>query len=164
VKDPNRPIGPLQNFWESNPDDDKILKEIKGLQDRMQWNDQKLMRAIFASLFPGGDIKKDFYKKTAVLYLFTQGNVKNQRLVLHFLELMITRQKELLKELNSILYGFWYDGVLDEEVIIKWVASPNKKVDRNMSQAMRTACKEFIEWLDDANSEEDDDPLFASKR
>jgi len=149
------PIPILSAYFANNPDAEHCVEAIKDLCVKNQWSDTTLMKYIFAALFPGDDMKTNFYKKTDILALFCSTE-KHQKIVFYCLEKTITDHKKLLDQLPHILNGLYEECILDEDIILKWYQNPNKKAEVKFSKDMRDKSKPFVEWLKNAEVVADD--------
>jgi translation initiation factor 5 len=142
-----KPIPALQAYFATNPDPEDCVNQVKALSNKLQLSDTNLIKTIFAALFPGDHIRKDFYKKTDTLSLFCT-NTKHQKIVLYCLEKLMEYDKKLLPELPHLLNGFFEERILDQDTLVKWYKNPMKKTDPKFSRDMRDRAKPFIEWLE----------------
>jgi len=108
-------------------------------------------------------LKKDFYKKTGYLNLFVKGNKKQQKVVLFCVEKLCQLVPAVIPSLPSFLNGLYEEEVLDEEILVQWYKHPitdvNSKTKFNpkVSKAIRDSAKVFIDWLQNAELESDED-------
>jgi len=147
------PIPILSKYFESGPDPDDCVNELKNLSTKQQWSDTTLIKYIFASLFPGDDMTTNFYKKTDILALFCTSE-KHKKIVLYCIEKKMEETKKLMEQLPSLLNGFFEECIIDEKTLIKWYSNPNKKADFKFSKEVREKSKIFIDWLKNAEVEE----------
>ena len=64
----------------------------------------------------------------------------------------------LIPEIPLILHTLYDEDILEEEIIIAWGSKPSKKyVNRDTSKKIRKAAKNFVEWLENAESESESD-------
>jgi len=62
--------------------------------------------------------------------------------------------------LPSFLNGLYAEEVLDEDILVQWYKHPindPKRFDPKVSKAIRDSSKPFIEWLQNAETEDSDE-------
>lgn len=66
---------------------------------------------------------------------------------------------ELIKAVPNILMACYEDDLIDEETITAWGSKPSKKYtgDRDISKKVRGAAAPFLKWLEEAESDDEDD-------
>jgi translation initiation factor 5 len=65
---------------------------------------------------------------------------------------------KLIAQVPAILMGFYQEDLITEEVLTAWCGKAGKKyVDIGTSRKVRQAAKPFLEWLQNAESDEDSD-------
>lgn len=65
---------------------------------------------------------------------------------------------ELVKEVPNILFKLYDANLVSEEVVTSWGTKASKRyVPKDISRKVRKAAKPFIDWLEEAESEESDD-------
>lgn len=69
-------------------------------------------------------------------------------------ELDETQRAKVLKLLPAVLKFFYDNDIVDEEVFLQW---SKLEVNGDEKQALRTAAKDFIAWLETAEEEDSDD-------
>jgi len=160
-----KPEEVLKKFFETNPTHEDAFTKITALSTSQAWSEGTLLRSyLFPSLF-AADIKKDFYRKAAYLNLFVKGNKKQQKVVLFCVEKLCQLMPAVIPALPSFLNGLYDGEVLDEDILIQWYkhsksepdASSKTKFNPKVSKAIRDSAKVFIEWLQNADMESDDD-------
>jgi len=155
VKPGQNPLPALQELWKMNPTAEQIVSKVKALSSKLQWSESQVLRTIFGSLFDK-EIKHNFYPKAQILSLFVP-SVKEQKVVLMCVEKLCELEPSIIDSIASILNGFYEEEVLDEEILIKWYKHPIDKFDPKLSRKIRDSSKIFIDWLQ--NAEEEDDSL-----
>jgi len=153
----------LSKFWETNPSHEDAFTKITALANAQAWSESTLLRSyLFPSLF-ASDIKKDFYKKASYLNLFVKGNNKQQKVVLFCVEKLCQLIPAVIPSLPNFLNGLFEEEVLDEDILLQWYKHPitdshsKTKFNPKVSKAIRDSAKVFIEWLQNAEMESDDD-------
>ncbi|KAI5956287.1 TIF5 [Candida jiufengensis] len=64
----------------------------------------------------------------------------------------------LISQIPKILHSFYDKDLLSEEIIINWGSKVSKKyVSKDVSKKVRKAAKPFIQWLQEAEVESDED-------
>jgi translation initiation factor 5 len=65
---------------------------------------------------------------------------------------------KLITQVPAILMGFYQEEIVTEEVLTAWCGKAGKKyVDIGTSRKVRQAAKPFLDWLENAESDESDD-------
>lgn len=65
---------------------------------------------------------------------------------------------KLISQVPAILMSFYQEDIITEEVLTAWCGKAGKKyVDIGTSRKVRQAAKPFLEWLENAESDEDSD-------
>jgi len=153
----------LMKFFETNPTHEEAFNKITALATSQAWSEGTLLRSyLFPSLF-ATDIKKDFYRKAGYLNLFVKGNKKQQKVVLFCVEKLCQLIPTVIPSLPSFLNGLYEEEVLDEEILIQWYKHPmtdatsKTKFNPKVSKAIRDSAKVFIDWLQNAEMESEED-------
>jgi len=146
------PLKLLQEFWSTQPEDNEILKQVRGLAARERWSEGQLLKTVFGSLFDA-TFRKDFYTKADTLGLFVNGD-KEQKVVLYCIEKLCQMDANVISGIADLLNGFWEEEVLEETILIKWFNHPNKRLDPKLSRKIRDGSKEFVDWLQNAEEED----------
>ncbi len=64
----------------------------------------------------------------------------------------------LTPHVPAILLAYYQEDLISEEVIKNWGSKASKKyVDLSTSKKVRKSAEKFLEWLETAESDEDDD-------
>jgi len=154
------PLEVLEKFWASNPTREQAITKINELATAQAWSEGTLLRNyLFPSLF-AKDVRKDFYKKAAYLNLFTKNNKKQQKVVLYCVEKLCQIVPNTIQILPSFLNGLYVEEVLDEDILVQWYKHPindPKRFDPKVSKAIRESAKVFIDWLQNAETEDSDE-------
>jgi translation initiation factor 5 len=158
-----KPEEVLAKYFETNPTHEEAFNKITALSAAQAWSEGSLLRSyLFPALF-AREIKKDFYRKASYLNLFVKGNKKQQKVVLFCVEKLCQINPQVIPSLPSYLNGLYEEEVLDEEILIQWYKHPmtdaNSKTKFNpkVSKAIRDSAKVFIEWLQNAEMESEED-------
>lgn len=53
----------------------------------------------------------------------------------------------MIPKMTNMLMVLYDADILEEELIQKWYKHPSKKLDENLSKAVRDSAKKFIDWL-----------------
>ena len=65
---------------------------------------------------------------------------------------------DLIPKVPKILLAFYQEELISEEVLKNWGSKASKKyVDLATSKKVRKAAEPFLEWLDKAESEDEED-------
>jgi len=154
------PVEVLEKFWETNPTHEEAFTKINALATAQAWSEGTLLRNyLFPSLF-AKDSRKDFYKKSGYLNLFVKNNKKQQKVVLYCVEKLCQIVPSTIQALPSFLNGLHVEEVLDEDILVQWYKHPindPKRFDPKVSKAIRESAKPFIEWLQNADTEDSDE-------
>lgn len=68
----------------------------------------------------------------------------------------VEHAEKLIPQVPAILMGFYQEDLVTEEVLTAWCGKAGKKyVDIGTSRKVRQAAKPFLEWLENAESDED---------
>jgi translation initiation factor 5 len=86
-----------------------------------------------------------------------KGNERHQKAFLGGIERFIEKN-DLITKTSLILIKLYQEDLIDEELAKSWGAKASKKyVDLAISKKIRLNAKQFLEWLEQAESEEDSD-------
>ena len=65
--------------------------------------------------------------------------------------------EKLLSQVPAILMGYYQHDLITEDIVQPWGKKASKKyVDINTSRKVRKAAEKFLEWLETAESDEDE--------
>lgn len=109
------------------------------------------------------DVKAAMVKHQALFQRFTFNNLKSQKyLTAAFEKLIETRQAELLAKV-PVLFKTMYDlDLVDEEEFLRWAhKASTKNVDPALAKQIHAKAKPFIDWLQEADSDESEDEAVA---
>jgi len=154
------PVEVLSKYWESSPSLEDAFAKVNALATSQAWSEGTLIRNyVFPSLF-AKDIRKDFYRKAGYLNLFVKNNKKQQKVVLYCVEKLCQIVPTTIPILPSFLNGLYGEEILDEDILVQWYKHPietgGKRFNPTVSKQIRDASKPFIEWLQNAETEESD--------
>lgn len=98
-------------------------------------------------------------KRAAMLHKMIGESEKHQKAFLGGLERFLGKEHEdLITKVPQILMTLYQEDVITEEVAKPWGSKASKKyVDINTSRKVRQAAEPFLKWLEEADSEDDDD-------
>ncbi|KAJ2860734.1 eukaryotic translation initiation factor 5 [Coemansia erecta] len=101
-------------------------------------------------------IAKDIAKREMLLRSFGDSD-KHQRAVIGGIERVIETNVELrLPRVPGILKALLDEEIVDEETFLEWGKKPSKRyVDKDVAKKIHTAAQPFIEWLQNAESEDE---------
>lgn len=137
------------------PSDIDILKKIKLMANENGWKPTKIVQYVFTSVFNAGIMPK-LATGAHILSLVVQDSL-TQQVVLFYLEKACELDRSLVDQITTILNAFYDEGVLDEEIILKWHRHPTKKINPKTGKSVREKAIPFIEWLQSASDDEDDE-------
>lgn len=152
-------VDPVQELAEfltqpTLPSDIDILKKIKLLATENFWKPTKIVQYVFNILFTPPIMSK-LDSKCHLLSLVVQDSL-TQQVVLFYLEKLGERESTVVEQVTNILNALYDEGVLDEEIILKWHKHPTKKIEPNTAKAIRVKAQPFIDWLMSSDSDDDD--------
>lgn len=147
------PLSLLAEFWASLPEDREVLFNIKEISGLCMWTEEDVIKNIFASQWmkyttEGAELKAHYLS----LFVKTESEQKH---ILRFMEKMATDQESFARNFQDILFLFWQERVLEEDIINKWFLHPNPKTPKKVSKFIRDRCEKLIKWLKEAPEEED---------
>ncbi|KAJ0024248.1 hypothetical protein Pint_08260 [Pistacia integerrima] len=130
--------------------------QLKSFLSRLTGTPQEIMNALFAALFDG--VKKGFAKevlKKNYLAAATQEE-GSQMILLHSIESFFGKANpEVVKEVALVLKALYDNDVLEEEFILEWYQQGLSGGNKN-SLVWKNS-KPFIEWLQSAESESEEE-------
>lgn len=151
------PIDALTAFFSQSPPPKKneIHQHIKQTAMENGWTESNTLAAVYGALF-GKDILQNVAKRAPILKLFVFTH-SDQKQVLYLTERLASKDGNAALKIATILNAFYEAELLEEEIILKWHKNPSKKIDRDLSRALRERTQKFVEWLQTADDEEDDE-------
>lgn len=170
AKSPERDVKAHQNGSKSNDTLEGLVNEIKGYLKKggpasqlksflssLSGTPQEVINALFAALFEGLEkgFVKEVTKKKNYLAAATQEE-GSQMLLLHTVESFCCKAgPEVVKEVPLAVKVLYDNDVLEEEFILEWY---QKGVSGgNKSSPVWKNVKPFIEWLQNAESESEEE-------
>ena len=151
------PIDALTAFFEQTPapKPNAIHQHIKQTAMENGWTESNTLAAVYGALF-GKDVLQHVSKRAPLLKLFIFTH-SDQKQVLFLTERLASKDSNAALKIATILNAFYEAEILEEEILYKWHANPSKKIDRDLSRALRERTQKFIEWLKTAENEDDED-------
>jgi len=147
----------LKEFVTTKPDLTVFVSRVHKLQRQFGWNDHQVIQNLFMILFDNNII----YQINSLAEYIEPFvcDEKDQRLVLNCLEKLCHIDKAVIDNIVHILYGLYEQDIVEEETFYKWHKAMNKKLNVKISKLVRINAKQFIQWLQEAEVEEEDDDL-----
>merc|ERR1719341_3212703 len=151
---------------ERGGDTDNLVLEING--SKHAWNitlSEVNQCVIYAVLTNGVDTSQppaalltaatsNIKKFLGLLRKYCSGANK-QGYYLAGLETLVARDNAWLEVLPKVLHFLYDKDVLEDAVIIDWMGEQGE--DKEVKDKMRNKCKAFIQWLEEADSESEED-------
>jgi translation initiation factor 5 len=147
----------LKELVKTDPDLNLFIASVQKFQKNFNMNDQILVMNLFMILF---DTNILYQIKPFSKYLepFVCDD-KDQKAILLQIEKLCGMDKNLIDNIVHILWGFYDEDILEEDIVLHWAKVVNPKLNPKVSRAVRVNAKPFIQWLMDAEVEDDDDRL-----
>lgn len=139
----------------SKVDDIEIYKKAKELGIETK---HKTLVVLAQSIF-NEDIVKQIPKRAGMLKKMITSE-RHQKAFLGGTERFVgvEHPEKLIPQFPAILMGFYQEDIITEEVLVAWCGKAGKKyVDIGTSRKVRQAAKPFLEWLQNAESDEESD-------
>lgn len=139
----------------SKVDDIEIYKKAKELGVETK---HKTLIVLAQSIF-SEDITNQIPKRAAMLKKMITSE-RHQKAFLGGTERFVgvEHPDKLIPQVPAILMGFYQEDLVTEEVLTGWCGKAGKKyVDIGTSRKVRQAAKPFLEWLQNAESDDDED-------
>jgi len=152
--DAQKHLQELKELVSTKPDIKVFNEKVQKLQRQFGWNDQQVIQSLFMTLFDNNIIYQ--IKPLAEYIEPFVCDEKDQRIVLNCLEKLCHIDKAVIENIVHILYGLYDEDIVEEDTFYKWHKAMNKKLDMRISKQVRIKAKPFIQWLQDAEVEEDD--------
>ncbi|PPQ95202.1 hypothetical protein CVT26_014893 [Gymnopilus dilepis] len=158
--DANSPYAQLGKWIEEHPDEDAKARSLaiyKKAEELGIEKKHKTLTVLVQALFTA-NIVSEIEKYGALLTKMVTSE-KHQKSLLGGVERFIGfSHPDLLPAVPKILMAFYQIDVLDEEVITQWGTHVSKKyVDKDTSKKVRKASEPFLKWLEEADSDEDEE-------
>ncbi|KAI5958492.1 TIF5 [Candida pseudojiufengensis] len=137
------------------PNDVEIYKKIVEL-DLIE--SSEILQVLGQTLFDE-NILEQIEPHVGLLTKLINNDPQNEKSLLGGLERLIGLQyPSLTSQLPKILHSFYDKDLISEEIIINWGSKVSKKyVSKDISKKVRKSAKPFIQWLQEAEEESDDD-------
>ncbi|RMZ82180.1 hypothetical protein DV738_g1719, partial [Chaetothyriales sp. CBS 135597] len=137
----------------ANVDDVDIYKKAKDLGIESK---HKSLTVLAQTIFDK-DIVKQIPQRASMLRKLIGDSEKHQKAFLGGTERFVGNDHpELIPQVPAILMGYYQNDLLTEEVAKSWGSKASKKyVDVNTSRKVRKAAEKFLQWLDEAESDDD---------
>ena len=137
----------------SKVEDIDIYKKAKDLHIETK---HKTLTVLAQTIFDD-DIVKQIPQRAAMLKKMIGDSEKHQKAFLGGTERFIGNDHpDLIPQTPAVLMGYYQSDILTEEVAKSWGGKASKKyVDINTSRKVRKAAEKFLQWLDEAESEDD---------
>ncbi|ETI20412.1 hypothetical protein G647_08447 [Cladophialophora carrionii CBS 160.54] len=138
-------------------DDLEIYKKAKDLGIE---NKHKTLTVLAQTLFDDNIIKqKQIEKRASMLKTMIGESEKHMKAFLGGTERFVGNDhSELIPLVPAILMSYYQNDLVSEEVAKSWGQKASKKyVDIGTSRKVRKAAEKFLQWLDEAESDEESD-------
>ena len=139
----------------SKVDDVDIYKKAKDLGIETK---HKTLTVLAQTVFDD-DIVKQIPARASMLQKMIGDSEKHQKAFLGGTERFVGNDHpKLIPQISMILMGYYQADLLSEDTAKAWGQKASKKyVDINTSRKCRQAADKFLQWLDEAESDEEDD-------
>ena len=103
------------------------------------------------------DIVKQIPKRAGMLHKMIGESEKHMKAFMGGTERFVGNdQPDLIPQMPAILLNYYQNDLISEEVAKSWGSKASKKyVDINTSRKVRKAAEKFLQWLDEAESDEE---------
>lgn len=151
------PIDALSAFLcqSPTPSPSAIRSHVQQSARENSWSESNTLAAIYGALF-GHNIMANIKKRSPILKLFIF-TPSDQKQVLFLTERLASKDNSASLKIADILNAFYDADILEEDIIVKWHKNPSKKIDRDLSRALRERSQVFVDWLLSADDEDDED-------
>ncbi|EEF48426.1 eukaryotic translation initiation factor 5 [Ricinus communis] len=169
-KSPEREVKVHENGSKSNGSQEGLVHEIKAHLKKgsspsqlksylssLSGTSQEVMNALFAALFEGVEkgFSKEVTKRKKYLAAATQEE-GSQIVLLHAIESFFAKlSPEATKEVSLVLKVLYDNDVLEEDFILAWYQKGLSGSNKN--SAVWKYVKPFVEWLENAESESEEE-------
>ena len=139
----------------SKVDEVEVYKKAKDLGIE---NKHRTPTVLAMSLFDE-NIAKQIEPRAPLLKKMIGDSERHQKAFLGGIERFVGEtHPNLIPTVSAILLPIFQEDIVPEEVIKSWGGKASKKyVDINTSRKVRKSAEKFLEWLENAESDEDDD-------
>lgn len=150
------PVDALARFFalSPRPPSSEIKARVEELSNKHGWKRADAIKAVFGALFGNGRFAERFKLDAPVLRLFVTTSKDQARLLMLF-EKLCSIDPTALAKTCTVLQQWYEKDVLDEKVIKKWYDAA-VEADGTTTSAVRQKATRFIEWLSNAESDDDD--------
>jgi translation initiation factor 5 len=141
----------------SKVDDLEIYKKAKELGIE---NKHKTLTVLAQTLFDEDIVKqKQIDKRASMLKTLIGDSEKHMKAFLGGTERFVGNDHpDLIPQIPAILMSYYQNDLVSEEVSKSWGHKASKKyVDISTSRKVRKAAEKFLQWLDEAESDEESD-------
>lgn len=116
---------------------------------------------VLAELLFSANITVEVKKHRRLLLRFTHNNLKAQRYLIGGIEQIIAlHSSKLMEKVAGILKFFYDNDILEEKALLEWSQKVSKKyVSKETAAEIHEKAKAFIQWLQEAEEDEDDSEL-----
>jgi len=140
----------LKSLLEKSPSDDDIISLLTSLRGSNSIDDDDAVDALYHFVF-----QKDFVKETKTHLKLLKTLLRSQTgqiaFLLQFESSLQTKGAVYVKKSSGYLKVFYDEDLVDEQAFLKWYSSPTE------DNSVRKATKQFIEWLETAEEESDEE-------
>lgn len=151
------PVEILKEYINKRPNctEMQLLKAALKIKKDYEMKDSDVACLLFESCFDDKNIMNNLKKRGKVLHRFIKTTAA-QKTILGYLEALLGKEEELLEKASVILEYFYWNEMLDEEVLLKWFSDKKGKFlkDPTQLEKVKAGSKPFITWLQTAQIEE----------
>lgn len=159
------PVQVLREYMDENKaaSNDQIGKEVARIKEEYGLKKKDIICLLFEALFTSKDtFLADITKRASLFKQFMKdkSRAKLEMLILGYTEDFVGIQNpDLIPKLAKVLNTFYDSDYLSEEVCVEWFGKEKSKFVKKAEtlQKIKAAAKPFIEWLQNAEEEEEDD-------
>jgi len=152
----------FHQYVEERRSQDKFpAKDVLAMAERLECKEKGVM-VLVELLLDDDEILVNIKRHHALLQRFTDGSKKTQKYLIHALEKMIERRPVLLTRVMHMFNALYELDIVEEDAFVSWGEKVSKKyVSRELSQKIHDAATPFLKWLDEAesDSEEEEDAI-----
>lgn len=157
------PVQVLKSFIASGKrTPEEIQDELKRLQLARGLTEPQKVSALLAAIIDTTDPKtigKQYSNNAATLKLFAPNRLTAATLLNCIEEQVGLVERKLLPRTALILQALYEANVLEEDAIMAWYSSPPESawlVNKDVAAAVRAKAAPFIDWLQEAEEEDDE--------
>ncbi|KAJ2550277.1 eukaryotic translation initiation factor 5 [Coemansia sp. RSA 1933] len=152
------PYDQLGDYVKSNPEATDRVIYAKATELGLGKKHRALVVVVQCLFENSKGIAKDIGKREMLLRSFGNSD-KHQRAVIGGIERVIESNEELrLPRVPGILKALLDEEIVDEETFLEWGKKPSKRyVDKDVAKKIHKAAQPFLEWLQNAESEDEED-------